>query len=161
VHCTPDDLDSVSNLVSKFSKDELMVDPQNILGEMAENAYLILIEGQEHIGILRWKLNNFISIVDQIYIDPARQNPVFMGKIIHTLDLYITRYLAEVNILLLLDQGGLPAEILTGFDYRETNLEEITTSAWREAVNQKINFHKTIWMKEYTSKVNSEFRVGK
>ncbi len=155
VRCTPDDLDLVSNLISKFSINELKVDPLIILGELADNAYLILNEGEEQIGILRWKLNNFVSIIDQFYIDHARYNPGFMGKIIRILDLYITRYLAEVNILLLPEPGGLAAEILTEFDYSETNPEEITTRAWRDALNRKITNHQTIWMKEYTSRVNS------
>jgi dephospho-CoA kinase len=160
IRCTPDDLDLITRLIPKFGPDDLQVDPQNILVEMADKAYLILHEDVQQIGIIRWKLNSFTSIIDQFYIDPACHNPGFMGKIIRTLDIYLTRRLAEVNMLLLPEPMGPSAEILARFDYRETKPEEITTPAWREAVNRQIANHQTIWMKEFTPGVSPERTSG-
>jgi len=161
VRCTPDDLGLISKLISKFRIDALECDPQTILVEMTDNAYLTLNEGVDQIGILRWKLNNFVSIIDRFYIDPAHHNPGFMGKIMRTMDLYLARQLAEINILLLPEPGESSTEIMAKSDYQKTKPEEITTPAWREAVNRKIADHQTIWIKEYTSSANTEDTAGK
>ena len=152
--CTLYDIELIFDLLAKFKDIESNIEPQKILDDFASTAYLILKDQKEALGMVMWQYENFLSVVDRLIIQPEHHNQGFVGKIIHALDSYFSRYMAEANILHLPEYGRTTAGLLSDMGYREINPSEITSAALREVVSQKERHHKHMWIKDYTSTAN-------
>ena len=152
--CTLNDIELIFDLLAKFKDNESNIEPQKILDDFPRTAYLILKDHKEAAGMVMWQYDNFLSVVDRLIIQPNRHNQGFVGKIIHALDSYFNRYMAEANVYHLPEYDGTAAGLLPDMGYREIQPAEITSAAWREVLSQKERHWKHIWIKEYTSTAN-------
>lgn len=144
---TPDDVEYVTNFLNKFGRPEYQFDQPDVIQQFTEIAYLVLKSEEQETGVLGWNLSNFTSIIDPLYIDPARQSPAFLGTIVNDLEGFISLYKTELNVINLAEVDGSNAVILKELGYTETNPHSIRAAGWQDILKQEVFLQPSIWIK--------------
>ncbi|GEM_PF-26623 len=113
----------------------------DVMLAFGQKSYLVAEDKSKSaiIGIVGWQVENLITRVDEIYIDPAVAKDPTIAAMVAALEDHSKDLQSEVSFVFL--PNNTPQDVIQGLlknGYQPLRLEEIKFPAWREAAHELI-----------------------
>jgi len=144
----PSETTEIARFISRVSGKT--VESIDIMLAFGQKSYLLANDSALTIvGVVGWQVENLITRVDEIYLDPSVPKESVIGALVNAIEDHSKDLQSEVSFIAL--SASTPNDIVTAFlngDYTPIKMEEIKYPAWREVAREMLNSETRPLMKQ-------------
>ncbi len=144
----PGHADQIAAFISRITG--TAVDRMEVMLAFGQKSYLLAQDDRDNlIGVAGWQVENLITRVDELHIDPAVPRDQVLEALAGAVEEASRELQSEVAFILMPPNGPAePVDILRRAGYAPVRIEEIRFPAWREAARELLNSHGIGLMKQ-------------
>jgi dephospho-CoA kinase len=144
----PGNADQIATFISRMTGET--VDRMTVMLAFGQKSYLLAQDGGEHlVGLAGWQVENLITRVDELYVDPAVPRDQVVTALAGAVEEASRELQSEVAFVLLTSGGPTDViDALRAAGYGPLRIEEIKFPAWREAARELLNLEGIGLMKQ-------------
>jgi dephospho-CoA kinase len=135
----PSETSEIARFITRVSGKA--VEAIDIMLAFGQKSYLLATDnGQTIVGVVGWQVENLITRVDEIYLDPAIPKESVIGALVSAIEDHSKDLQSEVSFIAL--PVGTSGDIVNAFlngDYTPIKMDDIKYPAWREVARELIN----------------------
>ncbi len=150
----PGETDAIAKFITRVSGKE--VDRMDIMLAFGQKSYLLAMDGASTIvGVVGWQVENLITRVDEIYLEPSIAKETVIGALVSAIEDHSRDLQSEVAFIAL-PAASATAEIVTPFikgGYQPLKMEDVKFPAWREAARELLNTETRPLMKQLRERI--------
>lgn len=150
----PGETDAIAKFITRVSGKE--VDRMDIMLAFGQKSYLLAVDAAAAIiGVVGWQVENLITRVDEIYLEPAISKDAVIGALISAIEDHSRDLQSEVAFIAL-PATSATAEIVTPFikgGYQPLKMDDVKFPAWREAARELLNTETRPLMKQLRERI--------
>ncbi len=150
----PGETDAIAKFITRVSGKE--VDRMDIMLAFGQKSYLLAVDGASTIvGVVGWQVENLITRVDEIYLEPSIAKEAVIGALVSAIEDHSRDLQSEVAFIAL-PAASATAEIVTPFikgGYQPLKMEDVKFPAWREAARELLNTETRPLMKQLRERI--------
>lgn len=144
----PGSADQIAAFIGRMTGEE--IDRMTVMLAFGQKSYLLAQDAGEHlVGLAGWQVENLITRVDELYVDPAVPRDQVVEALAGAIEEASRELQSEVAFILL--NANLPADVadsLRRVGYGPLRIEDIKFPAWREAARELLNLEGIGLMKQ-------------
>jgi dephospho-CoA kinase len=137
----PNQAQSIADLINKLSDGAQTLSRMDVMTAFGEKAYMLLITGEQLVGLVGWQVENLIARIDEIWLEPDLNIPSAITILMEEIETAAKQLQAEAALAFIPEQYVAEQDAWAGLGFQARSLEEIKVNAWREAAqeNQQAN----------------------
>ncbi|HYO89383.1 MAG TPA: dephospho-CoA kinase, partial [Candidatus Limnocylindrales bacterium] len=144
----PGSADQIAAFISRMVGEP--IDRMTVMLAFGQKSYLLADDGNDHlIGLAGWQVENLITRVDELYIDPAVPRDQVVEALAGAVEEASRELQSEVAFVLL--NANVPGDVIEALrsaGYGPLRIEDIKFPAWREAARELLNLEGIGLMKQ-------------
>jgi dephospho-CoA kinase len=129
----PKEAQKIAEVINLLSHGKRHMTRSDVMAAFGEKAFLLLLQGDQVVGLLGWQVENLVSRVDDFFIDAQ----VPLAKALKTMTAEVEKASKELQCeaALVFVPPGLTErmDIWEGLDYSARSIEALHVRAWQEA----------------------------
>lgn len=132
----PRDSEEIAKIISRLSQGTVKMSKQDVMEAFGDKAFLLLLKGDQIIGLAGWQVENLVARTIDLYIEPD----FFSDKALETLITEVERASQDLQC-----EASLifPLPNLAGYEdswkslgYQKRSSENLGVQAWKDAANE-------------------------
>jgi dephospho-CoA kinase len=144
----PGETEQIAAFINRVS--DKAVTRMDIMLAFGQKSYLVAEDDKDQIiGIVGWQVENLITRVDEVYLDPAVPKEVVIVLMISAMEEHSRDLQSEVSFIFL--PAATAPEIFQAFSkggYQPFKIEDIKFPAWREVAHEAVSADGQALMKQ-------------
>jgi dephospho-CoA kinase len=132
----PNQAQSIADLINKLSAGAMNLSRMDIMTAFGEKAYMLLITGDQLVGLAGWQVENLIAQIDEIWLEPDLNIPSAITILMKEIETAAKQLQAEAALAFVPDLFAGEQDAWAALGFQARSLEEIKVNAWREAAQE-------------------------
>lgn len=132
----PNQAQSIADLINKLSSDTKNLTRLDIMTAFGEKAYMLLITGDQLVGLAGWQVENLIVRIDEVWLEPELNISSAITTLMEEIETAGKQLQAEAALAFIPDQFASEENTWTTLGFEARRPEEIQVNAWREAAQE-------------------------
>jgi dephospho-CoA kinase len=132
----PGQAQAIADLINKLTPGAEPLSRIDIMTAFGEKAYMLLLTGDQLVGVMGWQVENLIARIDEVWLEAGLDASDAIKVLLQEIEDAAKQLQAEAALAFVPNQlsGQLPAWTEQGFEPRTA--EQLTVNAWREAAEE-------------------------
>jgi dephospho-CoA kinase len=132
----PGQAQAIADLINKLSGEPGKLSRIDIMTTFGEKAYMLLLTGDQLVGVMGWQVENLIAQIDEVWLEPTLNLPAAINILLVDIEEAAKQLQAEAALAFVpnLLESQLKPWTDQGFEPRTP--QQFTVNAWREAAEQ-------------------------
>ncbi len=151
VRATPRHAEDILKFIKSLDKKNKFKKEKDINYFFSDRAYFILHVENNIIGIVGWKIENLITIVDEIWLNMQSFSSIEIVKLFQNIEFNSRELLAEVILIILNPKVLNKLLILEEHGFKIEKLELLQTKSWRTVAKKSVGSNSTIMYKQLST----------
>lgn len=137
----PNQAQSIADLINKLSAGAKNLSRMDIMTAFGEKAYMLLISGEQLVGVVGWQVENLIARIDEIWLEPELNISSAITVLLKEIETAAKQLQAEAALAFVPNQFAADEDTWTALGFQARSPDQIKVNAWREAAqeNQQAN----------------------
>lgn len=147
---TPAHANEIAKLLNEIGKPAITYDRMAVMESFGEKAFLLLYDNprNELIGVLSWQVENLVARVYDIFIKPDVPEAAAVMQFLKRVEEDAKSLQAEMCMLFIDKKSEISLKIFPSLGYERNNAEDLESSSWIEAANDRLGQGKLLFVKE-------------
>jgi dephospho-CoA kinase len=111
---------------------------EDVMNAFGEKAFLLLLKGQEIVGVAGWQVENLVTRVDDFYVDPRISLGDAARALITEVDAASKELQVEASLLFLPPHLARAREVWGAVGYEKRNIESLVVRVWQDAARESM-----------------------
>jgi dephospho-CoA kinase len=132
----PNQAQSIADLINKLSPGGKELSRIDVMTTFGEKAYMLLLTGDQLVGLMGWQVENLIARIDEIWLEPGLDPSAAIKILLEAIETAAKQLQAEAALAFVPRQyqEEVTAWMEQGFVPRSP--DQFTVNAWREAAEE-------------------------
>lgn len=132
---TPKHAEDIANLINRLSGGTTDLSRIDIMAAFGEKAFMILLSGEQMVGVAGWQVENLVAKVDEVWFEDGLDTGAGLGVVLGEVEEASKVLQAEAS-LVFVSPVLADHEIWIKMGYEKRDPGSLNVSAWREAVGE-------------------------
>lgn len=143
----PNNAEQIAQFINKVSDRGLT--RMDIMMSFGQKSFLVAEMGEETVAVVGWQVENLITRVDEVYIDPNSVKEHVIQGLVNAIEEASKALQSEVGFIFLnVNADDATVQPFVNNGYEPTTIAEIKIPAWREAVQEVMSENLRILRKQ-------------
>ena len=144
----PSDSMEIAGLVTRLENGRIARTHQDVMEEFGEKAFLLLEKDDELMGLAAWQVENLVSRITEIYVDPQVDQPRALKSLMAEVEKSSRDLQCEASLLFLTDELTRRGSVWDDLGYEKRTLESLKVQAWQDAVRESMPDNTNLYFKQ-------------
>lgn len=135
---TPEQTDQIARFINKHTKGRKHMTRSDVMAAFGEKAYMLLLSGEEIVGLLGWQVENLITRVDDVMIKEGVNFQRGLQALLKYVEEASRELQSEAALLFLPPLLAQHEGVWHSLGYRARTVKDLGVRAWQNAVMESM-----------------------
>ncbi|MBS3750255.1 MAG: dephospho-CoA kinase [Anaerolineales bacterium] len=135
---TPEQTDQIAGFINKHTKGRKHMTRSDVMAAFGEKAYMLLLSGEEIVGLLGWQVENLITRVDDVMIKEGVNFQRGLQALLKYVEEASRELQSEAALLFLPPLLAQHEGVWHSLGYRARTVKDLGVRAWQNAVMESM-----------------------
>jgi dephospho-CoA kinase len=132
----PNQAQSIADLINKLSSSTEKLSRLDIMTTFGEKAYMLLLTGDQLVGVMGWQVENLITRIDEVWLEPGLNISAAIKTLLQEIEFAAKQLQAEAALAFVPTQFEAELDAWTEQGFEPRSIDQFTVNAWREAAEE-------------------------
>jgi dephospho-CoA kinase len=132
----PGQAQAIADLINKLSGKPGTLSRIDIMTTFGEKAYMLLLTGDQLVGVMGWQVENLIAQIDEVWLEPTLNLPGAIKILLEDIEEAAKQLQAEAALAFVPKRLESQLKPWSDQGFEPRTPEQFTVNAWREAAEQ-------------------------
>ncbi|RME06576.1 MAG: dephospho-CoA kinase [Anaerolineae bacterium] len=144
----PAQAEAIARFISRVSNGRRAMTRMDVMAAFGEKGYLLLMNGDEIVGVLGWQVENLVARVDDLLLDERAPLEEGLSLLMSTVEEAATELLSEALLVFLPPELARHHTLWEKMGYAPRTVKELGVSAWQEAAMESMPSGTVLFFKQ-------------
>lgn len=132
----PNQAQAIADLINKLSPAAKALSRLDIMTTFGEKAYMLLLTGDQLVGVMGWQVENLIARIDDVWLEPGLNISHAIQVLLREIETAAKQLQAEAALAFVPNHLEDRVDAWTESGFQPRSPEQFTVNAWREAAQE-------------------------
>lgn len=132
----PREADKIAQFLTRLHKNQPTFTREDIMEAFGEKAFMLLLNGEELVGLAGWQVENLVTRITDFYLDPQLNLAEAAPDLIQAVEKASRELQSEASLLFLPPDMAQREQIWRQLGYEQRTIEGLDVRAWQEAARE-------------------------
>lgn len=135
---TPNQAEEIASFITEQSDGERRMTRSDVMAAFGEKAFLLLLAGENLVGLLGWQVENLITRVDDVILNDSLSPTESMKLLVETMEKASRELQSEASLLFLSPAIAQHEKVWNDLGYKARTVKDLNVRAWQNAAMESM-----------------------
>lgn len=132
----PNQAQAIADLINKLSAGAESLSRIDIMTAFGEKAYMLLVTGDQLVGVMGWQIENLIARIDEVWLEAGLNRRSAIKILLEAIETASKQLQAEAALAFVSSEMSPEIDAWTAQGFEPRTPEQLQVTAWREAAEE-------------------------